>query len=75
MHEKTYRRERAYSRPRDQYETYRYVNAPSDRRRSMSRRDGYDDPRMNRESYCREKERERVVVEEDYGRRRRDHMR
>ena len=45
--EKEIRRERAYSRPRDQYETYRYVNAPprpddgygSPARRSTSRGD------------------------------------
>lgn len=46
--EKEVRRERAYSRPRDQYETYRYVNAPqpddgygppSGQRRSGGRRD------------------------------------
>lgn len=45
--EKEIRRERAYSRPRDQYETYRYVNAPPQpddgygppQRRSGSRRD------------------------------------
>lgn len=47
--EKEIRRERGYSRPRDQFETYRYVNAPpqpddgygppDSRRRSGSRRD------------------------------------
>jgi len=43
---KEIRRERAYSRPKDQYETYRYVNAPDDgygpmapQRRSGSRKE------------------------------------
>lgn len=41
--EKEIRRERAYSRPRDQYETYRYVNAPQPD-------DGYGPPAPSRRS-------------------------
>jgi hypothetical protein len=67
VHEREHevRRERGYSRPRgDEYETYRYVNAPT--RRSEEGRGG-------REGYRRE--RERIVIEDGYGRRQRDYRR
>jgi len=53
--EREFRRERGYSRPRDEYETYRYVNAPPDARRSTSRA-GTHDPRSGRET--------RVVIQD-----------
>ena len=71
-HEREFRRERTYSRPSD-YETYRYVNAPFESRRSISRRGEFDEPRASRGSFRRE--RERVVIEDDYGRQRRDYRR
>ena len=43
--EKEIRRERGYSRPRDQYETYRYVNAPP-----LQPDDGYGPPAGQRRS-------------------------
>lgn len=66
IHEKELKRERAYSRPKEEYETYRYVNAPPDVSRSRSRRDYHDDPRASRGSYARDT---RIMIEDDYGRR------
>ncbi|KAK3718820.1 hypothetical protein LTR37_004736 [Vermiconidia calcicola] len=66
VHEKELRRERAYSRPKEEYETYRYVNAPPDVSRSRSRRDYHDDPRASRGSYARDT---RIMIEDDHGRR------
>jgi len=49
--EREFRRERGYSgsRPMDEYETYRYIDAP----RSKSRLSGNYDPRASRDSYRR----------------------
>ncbi|KXL48596.1 hypothetical protein M433DRAFT_148608 [Acidomyces richmondensis BFW] len=49
--EREFRRERGYSgsRPVDEYETYRYIDAP----RSRSRLSGSYDPRASRDSYRR----------------------
>lgn len=70
MHEREYRRERGFSSPRrPEYETYRYVEAPV--RRSGSKGGYYEGPRASRDSY----RRERMVVEDDYGRRRREYQR
>lgn len=84
MHEREYRRERRRdyspeSSPR--YEHFRYVEGPErdryddmrrsrSRARSRSRDHGYEDPRGSyRET------RERVVIVDDDGRRRREYMR
>ena len=69
-HEREIRRERRYSKPRGEYETYRYVNAPPDYGRSSSRRVDYGDPRASQSSY---RERERVVMDDEFGRRRREY--
>lgn len=76
--EREYRRERRFSPPdriqeqrsRDEFDTYRYINAPRDR--SENRRISYgDEPRTSSASYRRE--RERVVVVENDGRSRREY--
>lgn len=71
MHEREFRRERGYSspRPKQEYETYRYIEAP--KHRSGSRGGYYEGPRASRDSF----RRERMVVEDDYGRRRREYQR
>ncbi|KAM0721708.1 hypothetical protein Q7P37_002633 [Cladosporium fusiforme] len=71
MHEREIRRERGYSnpRPKQEYETYRYVEAPKNR--SGSRGGYYEGPRASRDSF----RRERMIVEDDYGRRRREYQR
>ncbi|KAK4560913.1 hypothetical protein LTR86_004868 [Recurvomyces mirabilis] len=52
--EREVRRERAVSRPREEYETYRYVNAPPER--------------QSRDSYPRDpRERERITIEDKHG--------
>jgi hypothetical protein len=50
----THEREREIRReypPRPEYETYRYVNAPSSRGSREHRKSAYDDPRVSDESY------------------------
>jgi hypothetical protein len=50
----THEREREVRReypPKPEYETYRYVNAPSSRGSRENRRSAYDDPRMSDERY------------------------
>lgn len=72
IHEREFRRERGYSSPRpprQEYETYRYVEAPKNR--SGSRGGYYEGPRASRDSF----RRERMVVEDDFGRRRREYQR
>lgn len=60
IHEREIRRERGYShpRPKPEYETYRYVEAPKNR--SGSRSGYHEGPRASRDSFRRE---------DDYGRR------
>lgn len=71
VHEREYRRERGYSSPppKPEWETYRYVEAPKNR--SGSRSGYYEGPRASRDSF----RRERMVIEDDYGRRRREYRR
>ena len=64
MHEKEYRRERDY-RPRNDFETYRYVEAPPSNSGSRSR-SRYDDPRASRDG----PRRETNIVIDDNGARR-----
>ncbi|EMC91402.1 hypothetical protein BAUCODRAFT_326863 [Baudoinia panamericana UAMH 10762] len=71
--EREIRRERGYSRPREEYETYRYVDAPPGSRRSHSRvGSGSQDARASRDSYRRET---KIVIEDDNSRRRLDYRR
>jgi hypothetical protein len=58
MHERETRRERDYSAPKPEYETYRYVEAPKNR--SGSRSGYHEGSRVSRDSFRRE---------DDYGRR------
>lgn len=90
IREKEYRRSRGYSQPRQpEYETFRYVDAPSsgresrggggrDRSLSVHVRDSggprssyHDDPGASKQSYGRQ--RERIEVDDGYGRRRREY--
>ncbi|OQO08837.1 hypothetical protein B0A48_05727 [Cryoendolithus antarcticus] len=75
LHERETRRERDYGSPKPEYETYRYVEAPKGGpARSRSRGQGtsfYDGPRASQDAY----RRERVVTEDEYGRRRREYQR
>ncbi|KAK4540307.1 hypothetical protein LTR36_009619 [Oleoguttula mirabilis] len=68
--EREIRRERRQSRPREDYETFRYVPAPpTESGRSRSRAgSGNFDPRASRESYTPRRE-TRVHIEDDGGRR------
>jgi hypothetical protein len=58
IHERETRRERGYSAPKPEYETYRYVEAPKNRSGSRSRY--HEGSRVSRDSFRRE---------DDYGRR------
>lgn len=82
LREKEYRRERDYGAPpREEYETYRYVEPPEphrhdrggygrDRGASHGSRNSFaDDPRASRSSY----RRERMIVENSDGRRTREY--
>ncbi|TKA77602.1 hypothetical protein B0A55_03128 [Friedmanniomyces simplex] len=61
--EKEIRRERGYAKPREEFETYRYVNAPPGAAGAGGPKEGY------------RRERERIVIEDGYGRRDRDYRR
>ncbi|QIW99883.1 hypothetical protein AMS68_005401 [Peltaster fructicola] len=64
VHEKETRRERDYGRPREEYETYRYVEPPRSQGRGSSQRNSYyEQPRSSRDDYGR-----RVTIEDDYRR-------
>lgn len=74
MHEREYRRERGYSSPRPEYETYRYVEAPKDRSISRGPRGSYHDgSRASRDGGFRRET--RVVIEDDNGRRKVEYRR
>lgn len=74
IHEREYRRERGYSNPRPEYETYRYVEAPKDRSVSRGPRSSYHDgSRASRDNGFRRET--RVVIEDDHGRRKVEYRR